>query len=204
MKNNKTVLVFGTFDILHKGHLNFFKQAKKYGNILIVVIARNATVKKVKGKLPRNNEKKRLELVKNAEIVDQALLGLKGNKYKIIKKIKPDIICLGYDQTAFTDSLEKELINLKIKTKIYKMKPYKEKIYKSSKMKDIPSKTTEFSFILKSSSFGIGVFATHDIKDGSHLRLFGDKDKQKDVSTVRKKRMFQNLFGRIALTGATP
>jgi len=137
MIKNKTALVFGTFDILHLGHLNFFKQAKKFGDILIVVVARNATVKKVKGKLPKNNEKKRLKLVKNTEIVDQALLGLEGNKYKIIKKIKPDVICLGYDQSVFIDNLQNELDKQNLKTKIHRMKPYKENKYKSSKLKNI-------------------------------------------------------------------
>ena len=55
------VMVFGTFDILHPGHLNFFKQAREFGNFLIAVIARDKTVLKIKGRLPKNNEKKRLK-----------------------------------------------------------------------------------------------------------------------------------------------
>ena len=58
----KAVMVFGTFDILHPGHINFFKQAKKYGN-LIAVIARDRTVKQVKGRLPKYSEKQRLKAI---------------------------------------------------------------------------------------------------------------------------------------------
>ena len=49
------------------------------------------------------------------------------------------------------------------------------------------NKTSEFSFILKKSSFGVGVFATQDIEAKTYLRLFGDQNKQKDVSVRRKK-----------------
>lgn len=131
----KKVMVFGTFDVLHKGHLNFFKQAKKYGDYLIVAVARDDIVKKVKGKKPKHNEKQRLNKIQKLDIVDKAVLGMKKDKYKNIEKYKPDIICLGYDQTAFTDKLKQELKKRKLKTKIIRLKPYKPHKYKSSKLK---------------------------------------------------------------------
>ena len=76
-------MVFGTFDILHKGHLDFFKQAKKYGDYLIVAVARDDTVKKVKGKLPCLNQKKRLSMVRNIAAVDKAVFGRKKYYYKL-------------------------------------------------------------------------------------------------------------------------
>lgn len=131
-------MVFGTFDIFHKGHLNFLKQAKKYGEYLIVVVARDATVKKVKGRYPLNNEKKRLAEIKKNNLVDKLLLGSLTDKYLVIKKYRPQIICLGYDQKFFVDNLKKELgrINLE-KTKIIKLNSYKPEIYKSSKLKNM-------------------------------------------------------------------
>ena len=134
MSKNKIVLVFGTFDILHKGHLNFFEQANKFGNKLIVVVARDTTVTKIKGEIPRNNELKRLKQVEKNSMVNRAVLGKKIDKYEIIQEIKPDVICLGYDQNAFTKNLKFEINKLNLETKIYRMKPYKEKIYKSSKL----------------------------------------------------------------------
>ncbi len=125
----KTVMAFGTFDILHPGHIYFLKQAKKYGN-LIIVIARDKTVKKIKGKLPRYSEKQRLEALKGLNLVDKAVLGYLGDKCKIINKFQPNIIALGYDQTHFTERLKKEFK----KIKIIRLKAFKPEIYKSSKL----------------------------------------------------------------------
>ncbi len=123
----RKVMIFGTFDILHKGHLNFFEQAKNYGDYLIIVIARDKTVKKIKGKLPKNNEKKRLKAVR--KYADKTVLGYIRDKYKVIKKFKPDLICLGYDQEASLKDLRK--FNIPIK----RLKAHKPHKYKSSKLK---------------------------------------------------------------------
>lgn len=127
------VLVFGTFDKLHLGHLNFFKQAKKYGSLFILV-ARGKTVKKTKGKLPKQSEGKRMAAIKKTGLVKKVLLGNLKNPYLIIKKIKPDIICLGYDQKFFTKDLPKKIKGFGLKTKIIRLKAHKPSIYKSSKM----------------------------------------------------------------------
>ena len=119
-------MVFGTFDILHKGHLSYFSQARKYGDYLIAIVARDKNVLAIKGNLPKNNEKKRLSAVKGE--VDKAVLGYINDKYKVIKKFKPDVICIGYDQMVFLDELKK--FNIPIK----RLKSYKPHKYKSSKM----------------------------------------------------------------------
>lgn len=126
------VLAFGTFDVLHKGHIHFLKKAKERGS-LTVVVGRDKTVKEVKGKRPLNNEKKRLNKIKNLNFVDKAVLGNLKDKYKIIEKVRPSIICLGYDQNSFTKNLRKELGKRKIKAKIIRLKAYKKHLYKSSK-----------------------------------------------------------------------
>ncbi|MBI4653028.1 adenylyltransferase/cytidyltransferase family protein [Candidatus Kuenenbacteria bacterium] len=108
-KRKNTVMVFGTFDILHQGHKHFLKQAKQYGNFLIVVIARDVTVKQVKGKLPDKNEKQRQQAVIKSNLADKVVLGNLKNKYAVIKKFKPDIICLGYDQEYFVSQLKSEI-----------------------------------------------------------------------------------------------
>ncbi|OGY44245.1 MAG: hypothetical protein A2731_03440 [Candidatus Buchananbacteria bacterium RIFCSPHIGHO2_01_FULL_39_8] len=124
----KKVMIFGTFDILHPGHLSFFKQAKKYGDYLIVSVARDINVKKIKGKLPRNNEGKRLNQVKAAGIANKVILGHLKDPYDMIIRINPDVICLGYDQQRFTEKLAEFFP----KIKIVRLKPYKPEIYKSS------------------------------------------------------------------------
>ena len=127
-------MAFGTFDFLHPGHINFLRQAKKYGG-LIVVIARDKTVKQFKGKLPRHKEGQRLRAVLGLNLADRAVLGSLKDKYAAIKKYRPDIIALGYDQKYFTDRLKTGLKKLKLKTKIIRLKPFKPKKYKTSILK---------------------------------------------------------------------
>lgn len=131
----KTVLLFGTFDLLHAGHLNLFKQARKLGDKVIVIVARDVNVKKIKGELPLNSEKERLELLQHLDLIDQAVLGSKTQVYGIIKKIKPNVIALGYDQAAFIDSLQIKLAAFKLNPKIVRLKPYQAGSKKSSRLK---------------------------------------------------------------------
>jgi FAD synthetase len=136
-------MVFGTFDILHQGHLNFFKQArqkigesaKKHGKKLIVVVARDVNVKKIKGRRPKFSERIRLKNIKKIKIVDKAVLGDIKDYFQVIKKEKPNVICLGYDQRMRVLQLKARLKKLGLKMKIFRLKPYKPQIYKSSKLK---------------------------------------------------------------------
>jgi len=126
-------MVFGTFDGLHEGHLNFFKQAKNLAKIsfLIVSIARRNNVIKIKGKSPILNEKKRMNLVKKCKLVDKVVLsGIKNYLGHIIKE-RPNIIALGYDQTHYVKNLEKDLKKKGLLVKIIRLKPYKKNIFKN-------------------------------------------------------------------------
>jgi FAD synthetase len=130
-KPEKKVMVFGAFAILHPGHLYFFRQAKKHGDKLIVVVARDVNVKKIKGFLPKLDERARREIVGAINLTDKAILGELNNQYKIILKHKPDVICLGYDQ-ATPKAFAEELRKREVAAKIVRLKPYKPKKYKSS------------------------------------------------------------------------
>jgi len=127
----KKIMVFGTFDALHPGHLNFFQQAKKLGGYLIVVVARDKTVKKVKRRLPHNSELDRRRLVSALRPVDSVLLGSPKSPMSLVKKIKPDIVCLGYDQRSFVPQLKTTFPKLRI----VRLRSYKPRYYKSSKMR---------------------------------------------------------------------
>lgn len=126
-------MVFGTFDGLHKGHLDFFRQAKNFikNSFLIVSIARDENVLRIKGQLPTLNEKKRVVLVKNCLLVDKVILSGVRNHIPHILKECPDIIALGYDQKAYIKNLKKDLKNKGLIVRIIRLKPYKEKIYKN-------------------------------------------------------------------------
>ena len=133
----KKIMVFGTFDGLHKGHINFFKQAKKFmkNSFLIVSIARDKNVLRIKGKYPDKNEKERKTLVGKCDLVDRVVLAGIKNHIPHIVKIHPIVIALGYDQKAYVKNLKKDLKNKGILIKIVRMKPYKEKIYKNHLLK---------------------------------------------------------------------
>lgn len=130
-------MIFGTFDYFHAGHESLIKQAKLLGDYLIVIVARDETVKQIKGAYPDHNEKQRIETLKNHALIDKAVLGNHDDKYKVIKKHRPNIIALGYDQFVFTYRLEKFLIDENLNTKIHRLKPYEPGIYKSSIVRKI-------------------------------------------------------------------
>ena len=131
----KKVMCAGTFDIIHPGHLYYLSEAKKYGDKLIVVVARDTTSETFKKKKPMHNEKERLEAVRMLKIVDEAVLGRHGNIFDIIKEIKPDVICLGYDQNVQKQQLEDELDKRGIKAEVIRISGYMPNLYKSSKLK---------------------------------------------------------------------
>lgn len=128
----KLVLVFGTFDVLHPGHLNFFKQAKALGDELHVIIALDQTVLHVKSREPLQSEEARLRAVLDVDMVDYAYLGNRGDKFRVIEGIKPDIIALGYDQRSFTHNLELELKRRGVECEIVRLEGFFPEKYKSS------------------------------------------------------------------------
>lgn len=130
------VLAFGTFDILHPGHREYLREAKYYGDTLYVAIALDTTVEKVKGRPPLHSQEARKKAVEKIPFVDHAVLGYEGDKYRIIEEIKPDIIVLGYDQVAFTENIEKHLLERGMRVKIIRAKAYNPEEYKSSKLRE--------------------------------------------------------------------
>jgi FAD synthetase len=98
----KIVLASGVFDLLHLGHVKFLEEAKKAGGKnaeLVVIVARDSTVQRTKGRKPIMSENQRRALVESLKVVDEAVLGLEDfNIGDVIERIKPDVIALGYDQ----------------------------------------------------------------------------------------------------------
>lgn len=124
------VMAFGTFDRLHAGHRYFLRQARQHGDALVVVVARDATVLAVKGHTARQSERERLAAVQRLADVDIAVLGNPGDKYEVVRKFQPHVICLGYDQLAFTAGLPREFPDIRL----YRIDALKPETYKSSKL----------------------------------------------------------------------
>ena len=131
----KTVMCFGTFDLLHLGHLNYFQQAKRYGDYLMVVIARDKT-KIAQKKEVIFSERERLELVKGLRVVDEAVLGYPEDHFRIIQEKRPDVIFLGYDhkidEKMLTAKFKKRSLTLVIK----RAKPFKIGKHKSTLLRE--------------------------------------------------------------------
>jgi len=131
----KKVMAFGSFDILHKGHEHYLKEAKSFGNYLVVIVARDENIIRFKGKKPKHDENYRLEKVKKLDFVDEAVLGNKDNIFEVLEEYRPNIVCLGYDQkTVEEEKLKQELEKRNLKAEIVRAKPYKEDVFKSSKL----------------------------------------------------------------------
>ncbi|TFF99794.1 MAG: FAD synthase [Promethearchaeota archaeon] len=106
----KKVLVAGTFDILHPGHIFFINEAAKLGEVYVIV-ATDKNREKFSGKLPIIPEEQRLEVVSSLKNVKQAKLGRKDNEILLtVSEINPDIILLGPDQKFDGNLLKKALI----------------------------------------------------------------------------------------------
>lgn len=126
------VLTFWTFDILHPWHEYYLKNAKKYWDKLITVVWTDKNVEKIKWKLPINNEETRKINLQNLNIADIVVIWNKKDPFKIIKKYKPQVICLWYDQKGFSDELGDFIINNNLSLEVIRLKPFKPDVYKSS------------------------------------------------------------------------
>jgi len=121
----KRVVVAGCFDIIHVGHLRLLKEAKKLGGEnaeLIVVIARDDSVSRIKGREPIFPAEDRKELIEGLKPVNKAVIGYPGPDFlKIIIDLKPDILVLGYDQPFNEEEVRERLRKAGLKTKVVRM-----------------------------------------------------------------------------------
>lgn len=130
----KKVLCFGTFDILHQGHKEFFEDAKKQGDYLMVIVISDKLVYKNKKHYPINNQETRVKNLKQIKIINEIIPV--GNDFssnlKLIKSFSPDVIALGYDQKT---KIENQIINYlnscKLFPEIYHSKKFAEGIHSS-------------------------------------------------------------------------
>jgi len=132
----KVVLASGVFDLLHLGHVRFLEEAKKAGGKdaeLIVIIARDVTVEKTKGRKPIMSENQRRALVESLKVVDAAVLGFeKFDLGDVIEHVKPDIIALGYDQVDMEKATKTYVNNHKLHIKVARIGKFEEDALDSS------------------------------------------------------------------------
>ncbi len=102
------VLTAGTFEILHPGHIYYLQEAWKLGRV-VTIVARDTTVRKLKGRDVVINEQQRLKVVENLYYVHKARLGYEDDMLRVVEEERPNIILLGPDQPVDEDKLRREL-----------------------------------------------------------------------------------------------
>ncbi len=130
-----TVLVFGTFDVIHPGHKWFLQQAGKLGGRLVAAVARDNFIKEWKGHAPVLDETRRMEALEESGYVASAILSDEDIRtYGVVLIAKPDVICLGHDQKALKDDLESWLsAHSDIVPEIIVLAPWKRSQYSSTR-----------------------------------------------------------------------
>ena len=107
-KLEKKVLVAGTFEIIHPGHIKYLSEAWKLGRV-VAIVARDLTVRKIKGRDVVIPENQRVEVLKNIIYVHKVRLGYEDDMLRVVEEEKPDIILLGPNQPFNEDELKESL-----------------------------------------------------------------------------------------------
>jgi FAD synthetase len=132
----KVILASGVFDLLHLGHVRFLEEAKRAGGKdgkLVVIIARDSTVEKTKGRKPIMSEDQRRALVVSLKVVDEAVLGYENLDIgEVIEKIKPNVIALGYDQADMENSVKSYVTKNKVPVEVVRIGKFEENTLDSS------------------------------------------------------------------------
>ncbi len=132
-------MAFGTFDNLHPGHLSYLSQAGVFGDELIAIVARDKNVLKIKKHLPQEGEETRRQKVEEAlkelGIKGRVILGNSVDRWQLVKELRPDVICLGYDQQVDLEALEQFIANERFFCEIKRLTAHHPEKYKSSLMR---------------------------------------------------------------------
>ncbi len=135
LNNKKVILCHGVFDLLHIGHLRYFKEAKNLGDILVVSVTSDEFVNKGPGK-PRFDINTRMEALENIKTIDYIIRSDFSTAEKIIKILKPSFYVKGKDYKKNTNDISKNIFKEIKAAKLSKTKVYytKSAIYSSSKL----------------------------------------------------------------------
>ncbi|MGK9367701.1 D-glycero-beta-D-manno-heptose 1-phosphate adenylyltransferase [Melioribacter sp. Ez-97] len=97
-QNKKVVFTNGCFDIIHAGHVDYLIKSKRLGDVLIVAVNSDESVRRIKGeKRPILKQEERTFIVSNLKPVDYVTVFEEDTPYEIIKKLVPDILVKGAD-----------------------------------------------------------------------------------------------------------
>ena len=121
----RVVFIGGGFEVIHLGHLHTIERAKALGDVLVVSVARDSTIRKRKGRNPVTGERDRARLLSSLRLVDASLLGVEGDIYETLDKVRPDVVALGYDQHHGESEVMAEAARRGMKLKVVRLgSPY--------------------------------------------------------------------------------
>jgi len=124
-KSIRVVFIGGGFELIHYGHVYTISKAKSLGDVLVVSVARDSTIRKRKKREPIIGEEDRVRLLSSLRQVDAAILGVEGDIYVTLQKVKPDIVALGYDQYHLEDEIRREAAKRGMKLRVVRLdSPY--------------------------------------------------------------------------------
>ena len=124
------VLTFGTFDRLHPGHIAYLTQAKKHGDLYIIV-ARAENVLHIKGRAPTQTVEERIHALQEAFPDATVQAGDASDYLKPVRDIHPDIIVMGYDQKLPPGVSEEDL-----SCAVERAEPFEPSVYKTSLLRE--------------------------------------------------------------------
>ena len=142
-KHPLRVMVFGTFDGVHEGHRDLLRQARGFypQTHLVVSVARDEVVARVKGVKPQHKEAQRARALRAEVGVNEVVLGDLEGYVPHVQSARPDVIALGYDQQGeYVQTLEADLQAVGLSPRIVRLAPFRTEVYKSSMLKQPASK----------------------------------------------------------------
>lgn len=131
----KVVLAGGVYDVLHLGHLAALSEARSLGDVLIAVVATDATVRLLKGRNPIFPQEDRLALVEGLKPVDRAILGYEDIGFgfeQILSEVIPDIVAFGFDQENLEKTVRKIIERRNLSIRMVKLSRFDHEQYLSS------------------------------------------------------------------------
>ena len=121
----RVVFIGGGFEFIHYGHAYTLGKAKSLGDVLVVTVARDSTIRRRKNREPLIGEADRVKLLSALKDVDAAILGVEGDIYITLEKVKPDVVALGYDQYHMEEDIRRESAKRGMKIEVVRLdSPY--------------------------------------------------------------------------------
>ncbi len=117
----RVVFIGGGFEVIHSGHLYTIEKARSLGEVLVVAVATDDTIRKRKKREPVSTQDERAKLLSSLRQVDVAIVGSEKDIYETLEKVKPDIVALGYDQYHAETDILKEAKERGIRLKVVRL-----------------------------------------------------------------------------------